>query len=191
MRVFMVSEIKPSRSAGSMLIGYLNNVGGELVLSFPDPQIDRDLETVFTTQKGFDKTKFVRVARTLAESGKIILKEKKKQLKLQLNEAGELEAVKDHIDELKLTKPEWWDRKWRVVLFDIPEEKRAARVYFRDKLLDFGCVRLQNSIYAHAYPCHNEIELIRTVYEIKPYVRMMIAERIEAEASLRAHFDLT
>lgn len=187
----MVSEIKPSRSAGSKLIGHLNNVGGELIISFPNPLIDRDLGIVFSTKKGFDKTKFVRVARSLAEAGKIVLKEKKKQLKLQITELGELEAVKDHIDELKLTKPEWWDRKWRVVLFDIPEEKRAARIYFQEKLLDFGFVRVQNSIYAHAYPCHNEIELIRTVYDIKPYVRMMIAERIEAEANLRTHFDLT
>jgi phenylacetic acid degradation operon negative regulatory protein len=45
-----------------------------------------------------------------------------------------------------------WDRKWRIILFDIPESQRTVRQMFRLKLLDFGARMLQSSVWISPYP---------------------------------------
>lgn len=40
-----------------------------------------------------------------------------------------------------------WDRKWRLVIFDIPEKERKARDALREKLKELGFGRWQKSVY--------------------------------------------
>jgi phenylacetic acid degradation operon negative regulatory protein len=40
-----------------------------------------------------------------------------------------------------------WDRKWRVVIFDIPEIDKKAREHLRQKLVSLGFGKLQKSVY--------------------------------------------
>lgn len=40
-----------------------------------------------------------------------------------------------------------WDKKWRVVIFDIPEKERKTRDFLRRKLVDLGFGELQKSVY--------------------------------------------
>lgn len=44
-----------------------------------------------------------------------------------------------------------WDRRWRLVIFDIPEEKKSIRNNLRQKLYELGFGRLQRSIYISPY----------------------------------------
>jgi hypothetical protein len=44
-----------------------------------------------------------------------------------------------------------WDSKWRVVVFDIPEEQRAERNMFRTRLKRLGFYQVQKSILALPY----------------------------------------
>lgn len=69
----------------------------------------------------------------------------------------------DHIDEkgltIKLTdegrtmmllegeEPPRWDGKWRIVVFDIPEQKRLVRNLFRRNLKKWGFKSLQKSVW--------------------------------------------
>ncbi len=46
------------------------------------------------------------------------------------------------IDDMVLNRPEHWDGKWRLVIFDVPEEHKKARDALRRKLKIFilsGC----------------------------------------------------
>lgn len=40
-----------------------------------------------------------------------------------------------------------WDKKWRIVIFDIPEEKRIIRNLFRRNLKKWGFKHLQKSVW--------------------------------------------
>ena len=40
-----------------------------------------------------------------------------------------------------------WDKKWRVVIFDIPEKERKTRNFLRNKLVSLGFGELQESVY--------------------------------------------
>lgn len=49
-----------------------------------------------------------------------------------------------------------WDKKWRLVIFDIPEKHRKARNLIRFKLKEWGFKRLQDSVWSTKVNCTNE-----------------------------------
>src|SRR3989338_8740607 len=55
-------------------------------------------------------------------------------------------------------KHKQWDKKWRVVIFDIPREFNRERDVLRGKLKEFGFYMLQESVFIFPYPCENELE---------------------------------
>ncbi|MBI2022576.1 CRISPR-associated endonuclease Cas2 [Candidatus Daviesbacteria bacterium] len=46
-----------------------------------------------------------------------------------------------------------WDGIWRLVIFDVPEKKRAARDLLRSLLKQWGFIRWQNSVWASKKDC--------------------------------------
>jgi CRISPR-associated endonuclease Cas2 len=120
----------------------------------------------------------------------ISVSEKDDIVTIHLREKGKKKAIRAKIDEMKLKKPEKWDGKWRVVMFDIPDEKKSARDYFKNKLDEFGFVQIQKSVYAHPYECKDEIDLMRELFEIKPYVNFLVANSFEHEHKYLSKFGL-
>jgi phenylacetic acid degradation operon negative regulatory protein len=54
------------------------------------------------------------------------------------------------------------DGRWRIVIFDIPQNKSYVRHILRTKLAEFSFYKLQRSVYISPYVCEKEIgELIR------------------------------
>src|SRR3989304_4096093 len=47
-------------------------------------------------------------------------------LTIVLTENGKRKALTYQIDEMKIKKAPKWDKKWRIVLFDIPEKKNKV-----------------------------------------------------------------
>ena len=43
-----------------------------------------------------------------------------------LTAEGKAKAMRYKIEETKIQKQKRWDRKWRLVMFDVPEEKESA-----------------------------------------------------------------
>lgn len=63
------------------------------------------------------------------------------QILIKLTQIG-----KDFLD-LEIEKNDKWDGKWRVVIFDIPEQKRIIRNLFRRNLKRWGFKQLQKSVW--------------------------------------------
>src|SRR3990167_2211250 len=66
---------------------------------------------------------------------------------------------------------EKWDKKWRVVIFDIPEKSRMARDALRRKLKELEFRELQKSVFVHPYECKKEIDFIIEFFNLRHYVR--------------------
>jgi DNA-binding transcriptional regulator PaaX len=93
------------------------------------------------------------------------------------------------LSKLKLKKGSW-DQKWRVVVFDIPEEKRIARDLLRAKMKELGFYILQKSVWVTPWPCRDEIDFIKHFYEVAPCVRLIEGSRFEGEEFVKAYFRL-
>ena len=90
----------------------------------------------------------------------------------------------------KLSKPKRWDRKWRVIIFDIPEKKRRARDKIRRLFVSAGLYRLQDSVWVYPYDCEDIIGLLKTDFGVGKDVLYMVVDEIESDKHLREEFDL-
>lgn len=109
---------------------------------------------------------------------------------LILSENGKQKALKFNINNLEIKKPNKWDEKWRVVMFDVPEKLRRLRDSLRLHFREIGFLELQKSVFVHPYPCHREIEFIVEFYNARRYVRFILAESLDNELDLRKKFNL-
>ncbi len=69
-----------------------------------------------------------------------------------------------------------WDKKWRVIIFDIPQELHKERVKLRQKLKSLGFFMLQKSVFIFPYSCEEEIGDICARLGVGDYVDILIAE---------------
>jgi DNA-binding transcriptional regulator PaaX len=107
-----------------------------------------------------------------------------------LTDKGKRKVVSFNIDNMKIKKPKIWDKKWRIVLFDIPEKHKPAREVLRETLKRLGFYKYQESVLIHPYPCQDEIDYIIEYFDIRPYVRMITASTLDNEIHLRKIFGL-
>lgn len=107
-----------------------------------------------------------------------------------LTEKGKEKAIRFNPDYLKIKKPTNWDKRWRMVIYDIPDQKKAARDALRLKLNELGFKEWQKSVFIHPYPCRDEIDFIIEFFEIRPYVRYAELINPTNEAELRLYFKI-
>lgn len=69
-----------------------------------------------------------------------------------------------------------WDNKWRVVIFDIPEELQRERVKFRRKLKSLGFYMLQKSVFIFPYSCEEEVARFANYFKVGDYINILISE---------------
>ena len=91
---------------------------------------------------------------------------------------------------MEVKKPAQWDKKWRIVIFDIPEKKKKAREALRKKLKELGFKELQKSVFVYPFECEDEIDFITEVFQIRPYVRFIKAVSITNEEQIRLKFNI-
>lgn len=89
-----------------------------------------------------------------------------------------------------IRKPLWWDRRYRIVMFDIPEYRKAIRNKVREIMKSFGFLRLQDSVWVHPYDCEDLIALLKAELRIGKDLLYVIAEEIENDRWIRKHFGL-
>lgn len=92
--------------------------------------------------------------------------------------------------DYKIKRPRKWDKKWRVVIFDIPEKKNRVRDRVREILSAAGFQKLQNSVWVYPYDCQEIIALLKANYHIGNEVLYMEVTSIENDRWLKKIFDL-
>lgn len=91
---------------------------------------------------------------------------------------------------LSIPTPPRWDKKWRVVLFDIPADKRKRRDIFRLRLKELGLTLYQNSVWVYPYPLEKVVREIAGFYHLSNCVSFITAESLTGEQKLRSQFGL-
>ncbi len=89
-----------------------------------------------------------------------------------------------------IKKPTKWDKKWRVIIFDIPERKKKSRERIRWIFNRAGLVRLQDSVWVYPYDCEDVVTILKTELGIGKQVLYMLVDEIENDKRLRKAFNL-
>jgi len=144
------------------------------------------------TREKLRKKRADKIFNRLRKRGLIILSEKEDgKFVIELTKKGKRKVQEIQFENLKIEKPKRWDKKWRVIIFDIPDKyKRRARDALREKLKNLGFYSLQKSVWVIPYPCEKEIQFLCELFNIWPYVKIIIAEKISNDIKIRRYFKL-
>lgn len=135
-----------------------------------------------------DKNRFHDSLRRLEKQGYINKYIENKKEIIKTTKIGNEKALKYIFNETKIKTPEKWDKKWRVVIFDIPEEKKYLRNVVRERLKRWGFYKLQMSVFVYPFDCQKEIASLKYLYNLGPYLQYLVAESIETEKNLIGMF---
>jgi len=116
-------------------------------------------------------------------------KEDKGKFKISLTKKGALEYIKYKIEKEKKKK---WDGKWRIIIFDILENKRRIRDLLRNRLRWYGFKELQKSAWVFPYDIKKEIEEILEICNVNIVgdIRFLTVEKMSNDEDLREFFEL-
>ncbi|MDP3093726.1 MAG: hypothetical protein Q8N16_03085 [bacterium] len=166
-------------------------MAGAVYIAASSPFFVRNLLKSYQKWKKYPRKKVYDTFYRLKNQGLIKIEERGPQIYIKLTDKGRKKAGFFQINDLKIKKPVIWDRKWRIVIFDISELKKMHREAFRGKLKELGFYQLQKSVWAHPFDCVAEIELLRDFFGLdKKDVRLIIASEIGGDKELREYFKL-
>jgi DNA-binding transcriptional regulator PaaX len=113
------------------------------------------------------------------------------QLHISLTEEGKQYLKRYSFDGLEIKKPKKWDKKWRVLIFDIKETHRLKREALRGKLKELDLYKLQDSVWIYPYDFQEEINLLRDFFGLnKDEMRVMTVEEVEDDKNIKSYYNL-
>lgn len=111
-------------------------------------------------------------------------------LSIVLSKEGKRRALQYDLEKMKIKKPSSWDKKWRIVIFDVPIHLKKVRDSLRYHLKELEFHELQHSVFVHPFPCMNEIEFVTEFYNARKFVRFIEAQFVDNELDLKHKFNL-
>jgi len=97
----------------------------------------------------------------------------------------------EKLEKLQFTTLEYqgeWDKKWRIVMYDIPEDKRRARDQVRRLIKQLGFVQLQRSVWVHPLPCLKQFRAIKEANRLEDSLVLVETSKLEGDGKYRRHF---
>ena len=94
---------------------------------------------------------------------------------------------KTKLDTLKLEGeealvPQTWDGMWRIILLDLPEERKSERESLRYLLKKAGFVCLKNSAWISPFPYEHLFANIKKDLGLSSEMMIIVTERVDEES---------
>jgi len=166
-------------------------VGGMVAIAATSPYFVQNVVNAYQKSKKYPKQKVSDTFYRLRKQGMIEIQTVNHQIYISLTPEGRKRAGILQIDKLKITRPKRWDRKWRLLMFDVPQKRKIYREALRGKLKELGFLPLQKSVWVYPFECRAEMELLQDFFGLSQNeLRLIIAENIGDDSGLRQEFKL-
>lgn len=160
-------------------------VAGVVTIAIMAPNI---LQLLGKRYKRSDNVKIRNAVGRLATKGLVTISAHGGDRRITLTQRGR--AYLNNNENYKVDRPRKWDKKWRMVIFDIPETRKIHRRHLKRMLEEIGFERLQDSVWVFPYDCEDLIALLKANYGLGKEVLYIIADTIERDSDIRKKFDL-
>lgn len=169
---------KPKSEIGKDIIKWLA-ITGLVCFAAQSPYFSVNLIRNFKRWHKYKKRNVSDTFQRLRRQGCIKIEKEEHEIRISLTDEGKKMAGWLQIDALKIKPSKKWDKKWRIVIFDIAQLKKFYREAFRGKLKELGFYPLQKSVWIHPYNCYDEIELLRNFFGLThKEMRLIITDDI-------------
>jgi DNA-binding transcriptional regulator PaaX len=109
---------------------------------------------------------------------------------IRLTKKGRELLKRIEAEDIIIKKPDKWDQVWHVVAYDIPDDDKQERDYFRTKLEGLGFLKVQESMYVFPYDCVQEIAVFAQSLGISPHVLHLTTRKLPRQAEYVKRFDI-
>lgn len=109
---------------------------------------------------------------------------------LQITAYGSALLTQQQLGGIYPQKSGRWDKRWRLVIFDISERNKRTRDALREQLRAWKFFMLQESVWIYPYDCEEAIELLKTALRVRHDVYFLEVSRHSYDHLLRRHFRL-
>lgn len=153
-------------------------MGGIVLTSLVIPNLPMALGAVVKAWKHLNRRELGKIIKRLEKQDLIAISENNGKTQIIITDKGKKKLLEYDFENIELNtkKP---DGKWRLIIFDIPEHNKRSRDAFRRKLLQLNCIRLQDSVFASAYPIQQEVDFLCHYLGISDFVTLASVDRIE------------
>ena len=180
------NNLPPNYSLGNAILDLLLDIGENSIL-FEDP-----LKRLWRASRGIPAPKRWRYNRAmayLARSEEITLTTEKNHVFVELTRKGKLRALMTRLDQ-DFKKPQTWDGKWRVIMWDIPENSKQQRNRIRALVKDLGFYQLQKSVFVRGFALPASAVQYLRESELLQYIRFIRADKFDNDSALKRNFKL-
>ncbi len=164
---------------------------GVILIAASSPYFVRSILNNFNKLGKYSKKRIDNTFYNLKKQGLIKIESRNHQIYVSLTNEGRRKAGIFQINNLKIKKPKKWDKKWRIAMFDISENKKIRREALRGKLKELGFYQLQKSVWVYPYDCQSEIELLKDFFNLsQKEIKIVVAEKVSDDRELKEFFQL-
>src|SRR3989344_1114280 len=136
----------------------------------------------------FRKSDFNREVKRLQKKGYVALTKTADGWIVKVLKKGRRRYKEIEMSKLKLPRPVKWDGKWRMFIFDIPEEMRSRRDSLRDKLKSLGLYNIQRSVFVYPFDCRKEMAFVAGYFNLDKYTTYAEVCFSDIDRELKRHF---
>jgi len=113
----------------------------------------------------------------LKKSGWIKIKELENKQAIIFTPRGKGKILQIGIKQIN--KKRRRDKKWQMIIFDIPEKYRKQRDHLRDNLKILGYKKLQQSVWISPYDVLRETQILVRNFSVESYIRLLLVQEME------------
>jgi len=170
--------ILKSLAVGGLFLTVLALPGLAQIYTLFQPKNAKERYRINRTMLNLQKQKLVRIYK----KGNIDV--------VEITKKGKKKILEYDLSDIKVPKLKRWDGWWRIVIFDIPEQKRNARRAISIKFKEMGLYSLQKSTFISPYPCKKELDFIGEYFNVRNNILYIKAKEIEASSDIKKYFNL-
>ncbi|MEK7660176.1 MAG: hypothetical protein AAB343_03170 [Patescibacteria group bacterium] len=149
------------------------------------------LRTLPADLKHIDRRHITRSLRALEKEGLVrglSTTDGSMRIKLTRHAKERLGALE--LRRLSALRPTKWDRKWRLLIYDVPEDRKRGRDAIRYELRSIGFVELQHSVWLFPFDVTDILRLMRELYDLQYELIVLTADRFDGDDAYYKHFAL-
>ncbi|MCX6738792.1 MAG: hypothetical protein NT098_01910 [Candidatus Parcubacteria bacterium] len=144
----------------------------------------------FRRSQYYSKKQLANATQNLKRRGYVKTSSGSGKSRIVLTEKGKAHFEKMLFEDVRLSKMDKWDEKWRVVLYDIPVNYTKAREALRWRLRALGFFQYQKSVWIYPYPCKDEILFLADYFGVGRFVEVLEVTGLSEDRGLKKHFEL-
>ena len=186
------SYSKVRRNSTTMKILKGVALAGAVLIAASNPYFGQNLVRAFKKERDRKQwRKLQQSLRYLKSRGYVrIISVEAEGINVEITRAGEKVVKQIDVTALVLEKPATWDRKWRVIVFDVPNYKSKNRAAFRERIKELGFQLVQKSVWVYPHEAREAVMILRKFYDIEKYVTYLETTHSEDEDAWLRNFHM-